>query len=139
MTKHIIWTEMDNDPGKCPLPPVISDAKFRAFITGSHVYGRPGQKADLDAVPFVSREMKKFLKSLCDSPLEENLRGYGSPHIRFGNLQLICCVTENQYKAWFETTRKLIKIKPVTRDFAVEQFKAAFEKYGCYKNQDDIG
>lgn len=63
---------------------------MEAFLTGSHVYGKPTVYSDIDLVIRVSPETKQEL-------LELSGGGY---QIKFGNLNLITATTDAEYDSW---------------------------------------
>lgn len=102
----------------------------KAFLTGSHVYGRPHDESDIDLV--VRMEKSEINRLLSLLPLHQvgNLEQSGSdngiPSIRVGNLNLIMCDSDAEYSIWKDGTEKLsshrLKCGPVTRVHAVEYF-----------------
>lgn len=80
--------------------------KNAAFLTGSRRYGRPKLASDWDIVVLVSPEDKAWFE---DHELH-----------RQGILNLIFVTSEAEYEAWRQTTNLLERMKPVTREKAVE-------------------
>lgn len=101
---------------------VPSDIK--GFMTGSRVYGTPRPDSDYDMVVLVSPEEEAQLKQRSD------VKG----KILYGNLNLITCTNELDFAAWYEGTRRLEEIKPVTRAFAIE----VFESLALYRAMDGV-
>lgn len=94
-----------------------------AFVTGSRAYGTPRDDSDLDLVILVTQEVS-------DELFKHGKTETGT--CRFGMLNLICFTSEEDYFGWKDVTNKLIKQKPVSREFAIEQFaKAGFS--GVYQ------
>ena len=89
-----------------------------SFITGSRAYGTPMADSDIDLVVRVTSEEFTALNQLADSGLGESLR--------FGRLNLILCTEDDKYAAWWRGTRDLVAEKPVSREVAIEKFKALF-------------
>ena len=87
---------------------------MKAFITGSHAYGRPNSKSDIDLVVFADQSAAKKLRELSDSVKT----------VRFGNLNIILCFSENEFNAWKTTTDRLAKIHRETG--------AIFDKIGAH-------
>lgn len=93
-----------------------------AFITGSYAYGTPTESSDLDLAVLVNGE---------DSQLLWSRGSDGANSCRFGKLNLIVFMRQDRFEEWRRITQELIQQKPVTRDFAIEKFKAAgFGQYG---------
>jgi hypothetical protein len=97
----------------------------RAFITGSRKYGFPKEDSDIDLVVFIQSEKEyELLGNLSDASgaitcLEE-YEGTVLPSLRFGNLNLICCINEAEYNCWRDGTNEMAAMKPITRDAAIE-------------------
>ena len=98
-----------------------------SFLTGSRVYGTPSDQSDLDLVIRVSPEDMETLKKASDN---------GRLPIRFGKLNLICCVDEAHYDAFAEARRECLMASPVTRDEAVEIHKTQLREYGITPTED---
>lgn len=100
----------------------------KAFITGSHAYGRPNRTSDLDLVILVSEEDLKILKKEADESNNWEHAGDYDAHapqascLRFGFLNLIVCTTQEQYDVWYKGTRRLKKKGPVKRSEACYLF-----------------
>jgi len=73
---------------------------MKAFLTGSYVYGRPKAKSDIDLVVFADEHTNSLLQKFSDTERT----------IRFGKLNIILCVDENEYNAWKITTERLTKV-----------------------------
>ena len=91
---------------------------MEAFITGSHAYGLPNERSDVDLVVMIDYDDARRLADLPGAECTGKDR-YGVPTIRFGNLNLICCCDDDKYHAWREGTRELISKAPVSREDAV--------------------
>lgn len=100
---------------------LIKEAK--AFVTGSHAYGSPGTDSDMDLVLYVTPKDLNRLRALADheepSPLAQDYIYAGGTPLRFGRLNLICCTYEKYFEVWRDGTRRLKRMAPVTRQFAV--------------------
>ncbi len=115
---------------------------MKNFVTGSRAYGLPKDNSDIDLVCFVDHDTLQQLRNLADpenkvDPTKEmdyfdfcsdkSTSGYPDTDdrmsLRFGSLNLICVTDINEFNMWFEATNELIKLKPVTRDFAVSYFE----------------
>ncbi len=101
-----------------------------AFITGSHAYGHPHEKSDVDLVVLMEADTADTLSALADSD-----DGYDdvSCSLRFGKLNLLCFWDEHAYDAWLKVNKELVEEasggEAPTRDQAVQRFKAALR--GC--------
>jgi len=91
------------------------------------VYGTPTQESDIDLVVLLDDDNMKKLTGLA-----EQIGGLGSPggvhyedgiSLRFGRLNLLCVTSEKHFNVWLKGTEGLTKMKPVTRDFAIEHLK----------------
>lgn len=99
----------------------MTDEKSEAFITGSRAYGTPREDSDIDLVVLATSEACSMLTQHRDP---------SSKSVRYGRLNIILFSSEQSeqvisFKMWREINNQLIKQKPVTRDFAKEQFVAA--------------
>jgi predicted nucleotidyltransferase len=86
-----------------------------AFVTGSHVYGRPTKKSDIDLVVELPWEDFLFLVQYDKS------RGKRSTELslRFGQLNLIVC-TDGSSVDWWEARKECLLIakrqgRPITK------------------------
>lgn len=96
-----------------------------AFLTGSHAYGTPHAKSDIDlVVPVDLSTAKKLWDLLTDEDAD-----YGYMTVYTGELNLILATSPDIYRVWKEGTAELIKRKPVTRDEAIECFERLRAKY----------
>lgn len=96
----------------------------KAFITGSHAYGTPHAKSDLDIVMLVDDDAGDALVKICDDVEMETYDEIEDACLRFGKLNLIMVTSQAIYDAWKTGTEQLITRKPVTRDEAVKVFTA---------------
>lgn len=99
---------------------------MKAFITGSHAYGKPHEGSDVDLVLRVDDSTRADLIRLlaADGSVENSDYEAGEViQFKVGSLNLLLCVTDEQYSTWVIGTQQLKAIAPVTRDFAVETFK----------------
>ena len=95
--------------------------EMNSFITGSHAYGIPKPDSDLDLVVLVSSKEATLLWQQKDE---------GSKSPRYNKLNLIIFETEKEgdvdrYVLWKQINDELIARKPVSREEAVEAFKAS--------------
>ena len=95
-----------------------------AFLTGSQVYGKPEEFSDVDLVVRVDQETAQKLVELSDDE---------SIPIRFGRLNLIVTIEDEQFEAWEEMTEEALdrsrsRRSPVLRDEAIELREAACER-----------
>jgi hypothetical protein len=116
---------------------------MRSFLTGSHIYGKPTKKSDIDLVVLVSLEDLKLLKKHADLVIAKHDEGKGSSvpqpksaSLRFGKLNLLALTDEAAFACWKLGTEKLEmkmhegKVKtPIKRDEAVKLFKKMFRIY----------
>jgi predicted nucleotidyltransferase len=103
--------------------------KFVTLITGSHAYGEVTDNSDVDIVIRCGDKVRKLLKDNADQSSD------GS--IRFGKLNIICCLDDTSYEVWDAGTKKLIEIsnnqdRPIYRDEAKELFDKLRQENGCY-------
>lgn len=104
------------------------------FITGSHAYGTPHAKSDIDLVlPPINHK---------NNILTDNLLKILIPNsdlnqfpIRFGKLNLIVPQSIEEYRVWYVVTKRLIRKskelnKPITRDKAVTVFQTYTKRWG---------
>lgn len=97
---------------------------MEAFVTGSRKYGTPTSESDIDLVVFFDQEHEYDL--LCDLAEErgnvtciEEYEGLVLTPLRFGKLNLICCIQRDEWQCWRDGTKQLVDQKPVTRDQAI--------------------
>lgn len=128
-----------------------------AFLTGSHAYGRPHARSDVDLVVFVSAEDVEVLRAHCDpEPVKPEPRGddyetpddptspatWGCVPLRFGGLSLLCCTDPVAYAVWFNGTRRLEAESrdtgPVDRGLAVKFLTALRRHAGLYAKRPTI-
>ena len=99
---------------------------MNAFLTGSHAYGKPNDKSDIDLVILVDEVTAARLET-------HNESGHPSV-IRFGKLNLIICTTDAQFAAWKTGTRmcehKARTEGPVDRERAKELLDKLKEAMG---------
>lgn len=97
---------------------------MKAFMTGSHVYGKPTPNSDVDLVIYVDQQTAKRLFSLSDEPQSDAEGKYST--IMFGRLNLLVCTDETRFASWQKGTEQLCKQQPVTREDAIDVFKRLF-------------
>lgn len=108
------------------LPPPPSETGYEPFVTGSHAYGTPRPDSDIDVVILIDKTTKDFISDFAD----KSDKTPGHYAMRFGVLNLICCIYKEQYNAWREGTLRLIKESPVSRERAIEVLQEEREKQG---------
>ena len=89
---------------------------MKAFITGSHEYGKPKSDSDVDLVIFVNHLTKERLIELSDT---------GKMPCKFGKLNLIFATTEEEYGAWLLGKNLCYVRKPLTKEQAIVQHDSA--------------
>ena len=105
------------------------------FFTGSRVYGKPTDESDLDIVMLVSeldREVLKEFGSLNrDHKVGEDLS------VRFGMLNVIIVINEQEYDAWRDATDNLFTMSvesgPVGRDEVVLEIDKQYQAKGIWE------
>lgn len=73
---------------------------MKAFITGSQAYGTAVAGSDTDLVIFVDEATKGKLQARSEN---------GKYPIRFGDLNLVCVTTEEEWAAWKLGTARCVK------------------------------
>ncbi len=103
------------------------------FLTGSRAYGIPVPRSDTDIVILVDEKPAAKAASDPHDP------GYGGLSLHFGALNLILETSPAKFAAWKQGTAELCAKAPVTREVAVEHFKALFAKLedGTDESADD--
>lgn len=100
-----------------------------AFVTGSHAYGTPREDSDLDLVVLVSPADLAILNAVLGTPPPEGVsKTEVSTSFKIGSVDLITFVDAPAFEAWRGANQALIARKPVTRETAVTEIKAALEK-----------
>lgn len=101
---------------------------MKAFITGSHAYGKPHPESDVDLVLRVDEKTRaNLVRLLAETGEVGDQYEAGVLQFKTGKLNLILCVTDAQYGAWKTGTDGLCALAPVTREQAVTLFKSLFE------------
>ena len=77
---------------------------MKAFLTGSHVFGRPGPESDIDLCILVDPILAGKLRDMSES----------TKICRFGCLNLILCESDTEFAAWKMSTERLLQIKTAT-------------------------
>lgn len=90
------------------------------YITGSRAYGIPSDESDIDLVVCLPREDIEKLWSLTE----------GSITLMFGKLNLVAFNIDDpedmeRYKSWSAAHDRLMAIKPVTKERAIQEFREA--------------
>ena len=100
---------------------------MEAFITGSHAYGTPTERSDVDIVLRVSADTAKQLRKLSSS----------DKIVRFGKANLILVENDLEYAAWLLGTRDLQRrgVSVNKRD-AKRVFDQLRESIGVLDNHD---
>lgn len=99
---------------------------MKSFLTGSHVYGRPTAKSNIDLVIMA--------EDTAISLLQDQSESLGQT-IRFGKLNIILCQSQKEYDAWKTTTERLEKVHRETgaifdKIAAHAEFEKDREKFG---------
>lgn len=81
-----------------------------AFLTGSRVYGSPTPKSDVDLVVRVDQVTKDAIHRLSDNPSPRD-NGWLEGPVRFGKLNLILCVTDEEYAVWKVGTARMLRLQ----------------------------
>lgn len=92
------------------------------FLTGSHAYGTPNDKSDVDLAVYVPAADADKFRSLFPNELRISNEGSypdGCAY-RFGSLNLLVFSSELHFNAWREATAELALRKPVTRSEAIK-------------------
>jgi len=99
-----------------------------AFITGSHAYGVPHDKSDVD------------LAILCSDGTAETLAKTKEdvPSVRFGNLNLLVFTSTIKFNLWKKVTEELIQRRPVTRVEACAHFKKHGFNTSDYRSEPEL-
>ena len=100
-----------------------------SFLTGSHAYGTPHDKSDVDVVVLLTNEELCKLALVADEVCGDQTSASddSAASLRFGRLNLICVVDKDEYEAWRTATAELVERRPVTRDEAVKVIGAALQ------------
>jgi hypothetical protein len=77
---------------------------MKAFLTGSHVFGRPGPQSDIDLCILVDPGLANQLRDMSES----------TNTVRFGKLNLILCESDLEFATWKMSTERLLQIKNAT-------------------------
>lgn len=98
----------------------------RAFVTGSHAYGEPGNTSDVDLVILVTKPDLKILLDASDEGFAtDGQYGVECPEtacLRFGDLNILACTSMKAFEVWQDGTRMLKEKAPVSRDTACRLF-----------------
>lgn len=114
---------------------------MNAIVTGSQKYGRPRLDSDVDLVILVSEEDLLTLKRFAgedeeppkDSDSDPGTAGTDNgltASLRFGPLNVICCTDPIAFAVWQKGTKQLMAERPVTKQRAIEHFRALRLKHG---------
>lgn len=104
---------------------------MKALLTGSHAYGEPNKKSDVDIVVLCNRETAILLNNLLrpDSYFHMSHPSVDNS-IRQGKINLIIEHEKKAFDVWVDGIEQLKARKPVTRDEAVETFKKLRKERG---------
>jgi len=105
--------------------------KCLAILTGSHAYGAPTDHSDIDLVIRCENKIADLLRKNSDVSPD------GS--VRYGKLNLILCLEDDQYKAWEEGTKDLVakhqaEERPIGRVEAKDFLNAVRKRLGIGNN-----
>lgn len=93
-----------------------------AFLTGSHAYGTPKATSDVDLVIRCTAHVRNILHRAAEIPV-------GKP-LRFANLNVICCVSDQQRSDWHDATEDCITLRELfDRDIEHDEAKEHFLRY----------
>lgn len=81
----------------------------RAFVTGSHAYGRPRPDSDLDLVVLIDPAQAEQLTLCADSSHLGSAGDASDVSLNFGPLNLICVSNADDYAWWAAGTRQLAR------------------------------
>jgi hypothetical protein len=114
---------------------------MKAFLTGSHAYGSPTDKSDIDLVVLGLAEDLKTLMAVSGHS-EELYRDTQSVSLRFGKLNLLFCLSLNAYHDWYHGTEELKgraeRLGPRPRDEAVEVFSTLRQARRESERKDEV-
>lgn len=105
---------------------------MNAFVTGSWAYGEPTEASDLDLVIRVDGG-DDGSAGFFETADEVCVDGGSYSSLRFGNLNLIVCWTDDAYNMWKEAREQCLREcgdTSVSRDRAIEIHDALREAYG---------
>jgi len=108
---------------------------YSAFFTGSRVYGVPRPDSGLDLVVWCGTE-REWANELFDAIRQPqtpedhhpNYREQNMQSYRQGNLNIINCNSPTEWYIWKEGTERCRRQAPISRDRAIEIFKAVREE-----------
>ncbi len=115
----------------------------KAFLTGSRVYGKPRPDSDIDLVILIEeKDLNKLIK-MADETMEAN-NDYDPKDarcLRFGKLNLLCCLNPKHFDVWKSGTDELLRRKrendePVSRDTAISFLSWLRRKEGITEKED---
>jgi hypothetical protein len=106
-----------------------------AFVTGSHAYGVPTRKSDVDLVVFMDDKTKDNITLLSDEC---------SYPIKYGNINIIAPTTQKEYDMWRLGTSILVQRcidqkRRIPKEEAIATFDALRVQYGLPIVTDDSG
>ena len=100
-----------------------------AILTGSHVYGTPGPKSDVDLVVLLAPAEAADLARIMGGSLERHGDAqYPVASFRAGMLNVIVETEPDRFEVWVRGTEQLVKQAPVDRETAVELFSRLREE-----------
>lgn len=112
-----------------------TQSTLKPILTGSHAYGIPNAKSDIDLVVYVNEDDLVKLMNQADN-IDAISSGYtdeNAKSLRFGNLNLLCVTDEKHYEIWRKGTRELKQKAPVPRNFAIQFMAQLREKWDLYE------
>jgi predicted nucleotidyltransferase len=91
-----------------------------AFMTGSHVYGTPTEKSDIDLVVLMDPQELDRLRVMSDygEDRDSYVMARDGASLRFGSLNLIVVTTQEQFDAWARARVECQTLEPCDRDTA---------------------
>jgi hypothetical protein len=121
-----LWILADYYEDVDALPLANALRSENAFLTGSHRYGIPHEKSDVDVCCKVSQPELVVLGKLYGSPTwnTENV----TCNCRIGNLNLIAAASQPFFDTWEQVTDTLEASKPVTKAQAIQAFNVSMQE-----------
>lgn len=97
-----------------------------AVVTGSRAYGTPRPDSDLDLVVLLAPDDVARVVEALEIEVPEDKAGqfYPTLQVKLGKLNLIMETDVDRFHVWRKGTRVLKGMAPVTREQAVDTFKA---------------
>lgn len=95
---------------------------MNSFITGSHAYGIPNEKSDIDLVVLADEATFITMQQNCRSGDLARKFDDGGWSFKFGTLNIIGVTSPEEFQKWRDGTDYLKTISPVSRQAAVDHF-----------------